>query len=589
MIKDEIPRGQLSTIILMTLLERDKYGYEIIDEVLKSTNGKVSIKQPSLYSSLKRMEDQAIITSYWRDSDIGGRRHYYHLTDLGKKHLEKWQNDLPKDYLTPNNNQSEPETKLLQQENLFNLNTTPKQEESKTEQLETKKDDTFVQFDLFSNSIIVTPPSSEEIQSAPIATIQPEPSTQPEPLIQNVSSTPQNPILTSYEKPLEKNEHTFEYVKKTNKSFSEALNDSSTYQKKYIEEIKPVEPEPVKETITVSEASDDILTNTSPNNNEVNNSPIIPLEKQEESQQSADNLISSTEEPETNTHISISELKGYIPKDATIENKEDNVNKESVKVQEQKKDDGVLITERLNPEDMPKPTKWDTRRFEIYVNANSIAPDLKSSKTSDNYKDRVKDLYEQSKTSAENQELEVIDSKTSFATYSDLQSFYSSQNIKFKPFVKELKKTSKDYNMVKISKLNSVTSLLMFSYISLITIVFAVIFSFIKNVHLNHPVTYIIFPIIALLIFGINYINYKKAPHKCIALDLTKFKFNAKFCAISLLAIPIIFAINLMCGFSFENFTAYSLTLLYPITLSFSYIVFHFVRKLLLKSKLMYQ
>ena len=72
---DEFPRGQLSTIILMCLSETDKYGYEIIDEVLKKTNGRLSIKQPSLYSSLKRMEEQSLISSYWRDSEIGGRRH----------------------------------------------------------------------------------------------------------------------------------------------------------------------------------------------------------------------------------------------------------------------------------------------------------------------------------------------------------------------------------------------------------------------------------------------------------------------------------------------------------------------------------
>ncbi|MBE7082578.1 MAG: PadR family transcriptional regulator, partial [Clostridiales bacterium] len=56
---EEIRRGQLSTFILMTLVDKDKYGYEIIDEVLQTTNGKISIKQPSLYSSLKRMEQQS--------------------------------------------------------------------------------------------------------------------------------------------------------------------------------------------------------------------------------------------------------------------------------------------------------------------------------------------------------------------------------------------------------------------------------------------------------------------------------------------------------------------------------------------------
>ena len=92
--ENEIPRGHLSTIILSTLLDGDKYGYEILKAVEKQTNGIIKIKQPSLYSSLKRMEDQNLISSYWRDSDIGGRRHYYRLTDLGRKQTIEWQKDL---------------------------------------------------------------------------------------------------------------------------------------------------------------------------------------------------------------------------------------------------------------------------------------------------------------------------------------------------------------------------------------------------------------------------------------------------------------------------------------------------------------
>ena len=66
--KEEIPRGQLSNIILSTLIDNDKYGYEIIDVVKDKTDGKVIIKQPTLYSSLRRMEEQGLISSYWRDS-----------------------------------------------------------------------------------------------------------------------------------------------------------------------------------------------------------------------------------------------------------------------------------------------------------------------------------------------------------------------------------------------------------------------------------------------------------------------------------------------------------------------------------------
>ena len=134
--KEEIPRGQLSNIILSTLLDTDKYGYEIIDTIKEKTNGNVIIKQPSLYSSLRRMEEQGLISSYWRDSEIGGRRHYYSITDYGKKYAEKWQTDLSvfstTDYnknIKANENinqetdqQNISQGTILQQENLFKNN-----------------------------------------------------------------------------------------------------------------------------------------------------------------------------------------------------------------------------------------------------------------------------------------------------------------------------------------------------------------------------------------------------------------------------------------------------------------------------------
>lgn len=77
-------RGSVNDIILKTLLNGDKYGYEIIKEVEEYSDGKMKLKQPSLYSSLSRFEEKGLVNSYWGDSDIGGRRHYYHLTDAGK-------------------------------------------------------------------------------------------------------------------------------------------------------------------------------------------------------------------------------------------------------------------------------------------------------------------------------------------------------------------------------------------------------------------------------------------------------------------------------------------------------------------------
>ena len=80
-------RGSVGTLILEALSTSDKYGWEIMKAIEEKSNGEFILKEPSLYSSLKRMETYGLITSYWQDSDIGGRRHYYNLTQMGKEKL----------------------------------------------------------------------------------------------------------------------------------------------------------------------------------------------------------------------------------------------------------------------------------------------------------------------------------------------------------------------------------------------------------------------------------------------------------------------------------------------------------------------
>ena len=93
-IDSDLIRGNIDTIILTTMLDGDKYGLDIIKEVETRSNGTYELKQPTLYSCLKRLENQELISSYWLDSDIGGRRHYYKLTEKGKASLlqkqEEW-------------------------------------------------------------------------------------------------------------------------------------------------------------------------------------------------------------------------------------------------------------------------------------------------------------------------------------------------------------------------------------------------------------------------------------------------------------------------------------------------------------------
>lgn len=80
----------LIPLILYQLVDGDKYGYEIVKQIEDSSQGGIVIKQPTLYSVLKKLEQGRFISSYWQDSDIGGKRHYYKLTDNGKAQLDTY-------------------------------------------------------------------------------------------------------------------------------------------------------------------------------------------------------------------------------------------------------------------------------------------------------------------------------------------------------------------------------------------------------------------------------------------------------------------------------------------------------------------
>ena len=83
-------KGNIETIILCSLINEDKYGYEIAKDIKNRTENKYQIKQPTLYSYLKRLEEDDLITSYWGESSNGGRRRYYRLTANGRSNCEQF-------------------------------------------------------------------------------------------------------------------------------------------------------------------------------------------------------------------------------------------------------------------------------------------------------------------------------------------------------------------------------------------------------------------------------------------------------------------------------------------------------------------
>lgn len=84
-ISSDLLRGHTDTIILKLLLDGDKYGYEITKLIQTNSGGEYELKEATMYSSLKRLESDGSITSYWGDETQGGRRKYYQITKKGKQ------------------------------------------------------------------------------------------------------------------------------------------------------------------------------------------------------------------------------------------------------------------------------------------------------------------------------------------------------------------------------------------------------------------------------------------------------------------------------------------------------------------------
>ncbi|TBL77251.1 PadR family transcriptional regulator [Paenibacillus thalictri] len=81
----DLLRGHTDTIILKLLLDGDKYGYEISKLIYASSDGEYELKEATMYSSLKRLEQEGGIVSYWGDESQGGRRKYYRITGKGQE------------------------------------------------------------------------------------------------------------------------------------------------------------------------------------------------------------------------------------------------------------------------------------------------------------------------------------------------------------------------------------------------------------------------------------------------------------------------------------------------------------------------
>ncbi len=82
-------RGHTDAIILSLLDKGDNYGYSVSKHIAEVTDGELELKEATLYTAFKRLEEAGFIKSYWGDEDSGARRKYYKITEEGKREYER--------------------------------------------------------------------------------------------------------------------------------------------------------------------------------------------------------------------------------------------------------------------------------------------------------------------------------------------------------------------------------------------------------------------------------------------------------------------------------------------------------------------
>jgi len=66
-------------------MDSDNYGYEINKSIQQKTGGDYELKEATLYTAFRRLEQAGCISSYWGDEQTGARRRYYTITETGRE------------------------------------------------------------------------------------------------------------------------------------------------------------------------------------------------------------------------------------------------------------------------------------------------------------------------------------------------------------------------------------------------------------------------------------------------------------------------------------------------------------------------
>ena len=94
----ELMKGSTDSLLLYLLSQRPMYGYRIIRELERRSQGYFRFKEGTLYPALHRLEGAGLILGEWQVLPGGRQRRYYSITVKGHSILvekrNQWQEFL---------------------------------------------------------------------------------------------------------------------------------------------------------------------------------------------------------------------------------------------------------------------------------------------------------------------------------------------------------------------------------------------------------------------------------------------------------------------------------------------------------------
>lgn len=572
-----LAKGKLSYYVLSCLAERDMYGLELIEQIKLRFN--IDIKLPSLYSNLNRMKELKFVSTYLKESNKGPKCSYSSITEKGRNELEnlklQWA-DEKSPSLSTNDISKSAEIETIEQENIEEKNNDTldiNNEEQGNHQETVFENDETASVDEDYDDYFSIPTEDQEcdkeenILEDTINNISIENNEDSDNLVEETIEEENNDEINE----ITEDDEIKEEIEST--SFVNNADEVKQISELKEEFFQNSEQEPEKKDdyaqFTENKKLFDITQDFSKykkkksfteNQMVMNVNTSSPLHNEEKKQNDVSSLKQTIMNSKDGNYEPIDRFAEKEKNEEPTPTIAQNLNNEYKKFNEETKDDGLFITERIPQSEIPKAHKIEMSKlsFTIQNNYNKMpAPNRNASldPSCSDVKARLQKLYE--KTTAKKEEEHK--SFREYETFEELKDYYTTQDIDFKIYDKPEGKVRHNTN-----KLLMFAELILFGLTGIASALFFLIFNAVGGTiseTLNLSFLYYLFPILSFVMLVYRFYNYKFGISR-VPKPILK---SIIMWALVILGSIAIFCFAIVCGLNLRLPITYCSCIIYPI------------------------